>query len=120
MTSSDDQIEVADWAHLDAATTAMDDVAADLSATLRYAVTWMCRRDGFAPSPVCLLRPLAEAMDVVAAALDEAGRRYLADWQRVRDGVVVAAGELRGSDERARVRSAALAEALAHLDDEAA
>jgi hypothetical protein len=120
MTSSTDPIEVATWAHLATATAAMDDVADDLSAILAFAITWMCRRDGFAPSPVCLLRPLAEAMDVAAAALEEGGRRYLADWQRLRDGVNAAAGELRGSDERARVRSAALTDVLARLDDEAA
>ncbi len=101
-------LEIDDWADLDRLDLRMDEVGAQVDATVRYAVAWMCRRDGFATSPACLLRPLAEVMDRVGEAFTVAGRRYADDWQRLRDGVVLAKRDLHGSDVRAADRTPSL------------
>ncbi|WP_134766903.1 hypothetical protein [Nocardioides sp. 1609] len=110
---SSPEITVEDWADLERLPRAMDDVGQQLEDTLGYAVRWMCRRDGFATSPVCVLQPLAEVMDVVAAAFAGAGRRYLDDWHQLRDDVVMAGRELRASDDRATARAGVVDDAVA-------
>lgn len=101
-------LEIDDWDDLGRLDLNMDEVGVQADATVRYAVAWMCRRDGFATSPACLLRPLAEVMDLVGEAFAVAGRRYADDWQRLRDGVVLAKRDLRGSDVRAADRTPSL------------
>ncbi|NPC98838.1 hypothetical protein [Nocardioides sp. zg-DK7169] len=86
------------WLDLRRLPEVMDEVAAQAAAVVDHAVTWVARRDGFEPSPVCLLRPLGEAMDQVAAAFEELGSRYAAQWQDVRDAVVASTAELERSD----------------------
>ncbi|WP_340537094.1 hypothetical protein [Nocardioides sp. GXZ039] len=107
---SSPEIDVDQWADLDHLPHVLDDVGRQLDDTTDYAVTWMCRRDGFATSPACVLTPLAEVMDLLAAAFEGAGRRYHDDWQRRRDDVVAATAELRASDGRAQVRADAVLE----------
>ncbi len=91
-------IEVAAWADLRALPGAMDALEAQLDDVVRHARGWVCSREGFEPSPACLLRPLAELMDLLDDAFAEAGRRFADQWQDVRDGVVVAATDLSDTD----------------------
>jgi hypothetical protein len=95
-------IEVDDWATLDGLVTAMAEVGEQMAATTSYAVGWMCRPDGFVPSPVCLLRPLAEVLELVAGAFAEVGRVWDDDWERMRDATTEASRRLRASDLRGR------------------
>ncbi len=55
-------IEIDDWADLDRLDLNMDEVGAQADATVRYAVAWMCRRDGFATSQACVFINLSEVM----------------------------------------------------------
>lgn len=92
------EVFVERWLDLRRLPEVMDDVADQAAQVVDHAVTWVARRDGFEPSPVCLLRPLAEAMDQVGAAFEELGRRYAAQWQEIRDAVVTAGADLARSD----------------------
>lgn len=87
----------------------MDEVGDQADAIVRHARTWVASRRGFEPSPVCLLRPLAEAMDAVSWAFEEAGRRLAEEWSQVRAGVVVAERELADADRAAAAACTALA-----------
>ncbi|WP_182524594.1 hypothetical protein [Nocardioides dongkuii] len=86
----------------------MDEVGAQADQVVRHATTWVASRRGFEPSPVCLLRPLAEAMDLVAWAFESAGRELAEQWAEVRAGVVLAERALASSDGAAAGASAAL------------
>jgi hypothetical protein len=97
-------IEVTDWADLRALPRAMDALEAQLGDVVRHARRWVCNRDGFEPSPACLLRPLAELMDQLDAAFAGAGRRFAEQWQEVRDGLVVAATDVADADVEAARR----------------
>lgn len=102
-------IEVASWADLVGLATTMEEVGDDMARTTAYAVRWVCRPDGFATSPVCLLRPLAEVVERLGEAFGEAGRVWREDWLREREATVVATRGLRGSDEAAGDRFVAVA-----------
>lgn len=105
---------VDDWSDLDRLREAMLEVDDQLAATVDHAVLHMCRPDGFAPSPACLLRPLSEVMELIGSALEAGGRAYRQDWRRTGDDVLAAARELRASDVGAADRSHRLGTALAH------
>jgi len=94
------------WLDLRRLPEVMDDAGGQAAAIVEHAVTWVARRDGFEPSPVCLLRPLAEAMDQVAVAFEELGRRYAEQWREIRDAVVLSTAELEHAD-RAAAQDAA-------------
>jgi hypothetical protein len=96
----EETIEVAAWSDLRELPVAMDAYAAQAGAIVDHAEAWMCRRDGFEPSPACVLRPLAEAMDPLRVGCAEVGRWFAADWADLREGVLAAAEELRTTDER--------------------
>ena len=93
-------IEVSTWAELRELPTAMDRFAEQLAAITQHAVTWVCRRDGFEPSPACVLRPLAEAMDPLRAGCETVGRWFADDWADLRAGVTAAADDLGATDDR--------------------
>lgn len=92
-------IEVATWADLRALPAAMDELADQLDAVVGHARAWVCSPAGFEPSPVCVLRPLAEVMGVLDEAFARAGRIFAEQWERVRDGVVVATDDLGSTDD---------------------
>ena len=106
---SETTIEVAAWDELEQLAGAMGEVGEEMARTTAYAVAWMCRPDGFDTSPVCLLRPLAEVLERVGEAFEEAGRRWGDDWRREQEATSAAARDLRLGDERARDRSLVLA-----------
>lgn len=95
---TDTTIEIGDWSELEGLVAVMRQVGEQMSATTSYAVGWMCRPDGFATSPACLLRPLGELMELVGDAFAEAGRAWSDDWERAVDATVVSTRGLRASD----------------------
>lgn len=100
----DTTIQVDDWAVLDGLVGAMSEVGEQMAATTSYAVGWVCRPDGFVTSPVCVLRPLAGVLELVADAFTETGRVWGEDWERICDATADAARGLRDSDLRGRDR----------------
>lgn len=103
------EVYVEDWQDLRRLPAVMDEVAEQADLIVGHARTWVANRAGFEPSPVCLLRPLAEAMDLVDWAFRRLGEELDEQWSQVRAGVVAAEWELRSSDDRATTTSAALA-----------
>jgi len=89
---------VTDWEDLRRLPGVLDETATQATQITAHAVRWVARRDGFEPSPVCLLRPLAEAMEVVRSAFECAGRTTVAALADLGHGVEVAARELEASD----------------------
>lgn len=106
------ELFVEQWADLRRLPLVMDDVADQADRIVAHATTWVAGRAGFEPSPVCLLRPLAEAMDVVARGFEALGSEFAREWSQVRDGVVAAERLLAGSDVRAADASATVGRAL--------
>lgn len=91
-------LEVATWADLAALPARMAELAEQADAIVRHARAWVCRRDGFEPSPVCVLRPLAAAMDPLEGAFVELGRRLDDQWRDLADGLRAAAIDLAAAD----------------------
>jgi hypothetical protein len=89
---------VTDWDDLRRLPGVLDETADQAAAITAHAVRWVARPDGFEPSPVCLLRPLAEAMGVVRAAFEASGRTAVDALADLRHGVEVATRELEASD----------------------
>lgn len=94
-------IVVESWQDLRRLPSDLDEVGAQAARIVDHATTWVCRKEGFEPSPVCVLRPLAEAMDLVASAFDATGHEFAERWAMLRSGVVVASAGLADSDYRA-------------------
>ena len=97
---ADRDIDIPAWTDLDRLDEDMALLADQLRSITRYARTWVCQRAGFEPSPLCLLRPLAPLLDLVADGFLELERLALADWADLREGVAGAAADLRGLDLR--------------------
>ncbi|MEI5671825.1 MULTISPECIES: hypothetical protein [unclassified Nocardioides] len=102
------EVFVEAWDDLRRLPQVMDEAAEQAERIVGHATTWVANRAGFEPSPVCLLRPLAEAMDLVAWAFRRTGEEFAEQWAEVRAGVVTAERELAGSDGRAAGSSVAL------------
>lgn len=97
-------IEVATWSDLHAVPEVMDELGAQAEAVVRHAREWVCNPAGFAPTPACLLRPLADVMETLDAAFAEVGRLFADDWAQLRDGVVVASSDLLATDHAVAAR----------------
>ena len=93
-------IEVTTWVELRDLPAAMDRFATHFGDIIDHAVAWVCRRDGFEPSPACVLRPLAEAMDPLRAGCESVGRWFADDWADLRAGVATAVDDLDATDDR--------------------
>lgn len=106
------EVFVEEWVDLRRLPLVMDDVADQAARIVGHATTWVASRSGFEPSPVCLLRPLAEAMDLVRWAFERAGREFAEEWSDVRAGVVTAERLLAGSDDRAAAAAGSLTRSL--------
>jgi hypothetical protein len=87
--------EFDDFRHL---TTAYDEVGAQRLDLSRYVGRWVCDREGFEPSPACVLRPLAEAMDVVRAGFEELADEFGRRWSRGRDAIMASERALRAAE----------------------
>ena len=60
----DGDIDISSWTDLDGLPDDIEVLVAQAHEIFQHARTWVCQRAGFEPSPVCLLSPLAELMDV--------------------------------------------------------
>lgn len=89
---------VEDWGDLRRLPGALGTTADQAEEITAYAARWVAQRDGFEPSPACLLRPLAEAMDVVRAAFEASGRAAVEALADLAHGVEAAARDLEASD----------------------
>jgi len=102
--SRSDQVRLTAWSALDGLTGEMDELADQISAITAYARRWVCQRAGFEPSPLCLMRPLAELMDVLADAFAGLERVAHDDVADLRLGLAQTGRELRAADEEAAAR----------------
>lgn len=96
---ADGDIAVTSWTDLERLPREMDALAAQYSEISRYARGWVCQRAGFEPSPVCLLRPLAEAMDVLADVFTVVERVGSDHWDDLHEAVVATTADLRAVDQ---------------------
>lgn len=96
---ADGDIDVTSWTDLENLPREMDALSDQYGEIFGYARRWVCRRAGFEPSPVCLLRPLAESMDVLSEVfglVEGVGRRH---WDDLHDAVVATTVDLRTVDQ---------------------
>lgn len=112
MSTNAAEVYVERWADLQRLPQVMDEAGEQADQIVRYARTWVANRAGFEPSPVCVLRPLADAMDAVAWAFEQTGEAFAEQWAEVRAGVVESQRLLAASDGRATDASAGLGHAL--------
>ena len=96
---ADGDIDIASWTDLDGLPADVDVLAAQAHEIFEHARTWVCQRGGFEPSPVCLLAPLADLMDLFAQGFTEVERIAVADWQSIRDAVAAASADLKAVDQ---------------------
>jgi hypothetical protein len=87
------------WGELDRLDDEMAQLAGQASELTSYAARWVCQRAGFEPSPLCLLRPLAELMDVLADGFADLRDLALEDWADLRQGVSLTRRDLRTVDD---------------------
>ncbi|WP_322937055.1 hypothetical protein [Nocardioides bizhenqiangii] len=97
--AGDGDIDITSWTDLDGLPRDIDVLAAQAHQIFQHARTWVCQREGFEPSPICLLSPLAELMDVFAQGFAEVERIAVADWQSIREAVVATTADLKAVDQ---------------------
>lgn len=97
-------IDIPAWHDLTRLDEDMGLLAEQLRSVTAYARTWVCQPDGLEPSPLCLLRPLAAVLDLVAGGFLELERVALADWADLREGVAGTRADLHTVDLGARER----------------
>ena len=95
----DGDIDITSWTDLDGLPDDIDVLAAQAHEIFEHARTWVCQRGGFQPSPICLLSPLADLMDVFANGFGEVERVAVADWHSIRDAVVATTADLKAVDQ---------------------
>ncbi len=97
-------IDIPAWHDLTRLDEDMALLAGQLRSVTGYARTWVCQTDGLEPSSLCLLRPLAAVLDLVAEGFLELERLALGDWDDLRRGVAGTRVDLGTADARARER----------------
>lgn len=95
----DGDIDVTSWTDLDGLPGDIDVLAAQAREVFAHARTWVCQRAGFEPSPVCLLSPLAELMDLLAQGFSEVEGCAVRDWESIRSAVVATTADLKAVDQ---------------------
>lgn len=95
----DGDIDISSWTDLDGLPGDIDVLATQAHDIFDHARTWVCQRGGFEPSPVCLLSPLADLMDLFADGFTEVERIAVADWLSIRDAVVATTADLKAVDQ---------------------
>lgn len=95
----DGDIDVTSWTDLEGLPDDMAALDAQYSAITEHATTWVCQRAGFEPSPVCLFRPLAEVMDLLAEAFGWTQRLVADEWADLRAGVAATTADLQAVDQ---------------------
>jgi len=97
--AADGDIDITSWTDLDGLPGDIDVLAAQAHQIFEHARTWVCQRAGFEPSPICLLSPLAELMDVFAHGFNGVEQVAVADWRSIRDAVVATTADLKAVDQ---------------------
>jgi hypothetical protein len=87
------------WGDLDRLDDEMAELAGQVAELTSYAGRWVCQRSGFEPSPLCLLHPLAELMDLLADGFGDLGDLALDDWAGLRHAVALTRRDLRTVDD---------------------
>lgn len=96
---SDRTIDVTSWSDLAGLPQDMALLDAQFRQLSDHARQWVCNKQGFAPSPVCLLQPLGEFMDWLAEAVTAAEHVVHGEWGTLSDGVAAATTELQWLDQ---------------------
>ncbi len=95
----DGDIDITSWTDLDGLPADIDMLADQAHEIFEHARAWVCQRSGFEPSPICLLAPLADLMDVFAQGFTEVEQIAVADWRSIRDAVVATTADLKAVDQ---------------------
>ncbi|WP_370290964.1 hypothetical protein [Nocardioides sp.] len=106
---SSQEMEVAAWSDLDLLVADLDTLTEHLGALGSYGRRWVCRPDGVQTSPVCLLRPVAGAFDLLSEALRDLEDAARADLIAVQAAVVAGAADLHATDGRVQRSMGAVA-----------
>lgn len=96
---ADGDIDITAWTDLDGLPADIEVLAAQAHQIFEHARAWVCQRSGFEPSPVCLLAPLADLMDVFAHGFTEVEQVAVGDWESIRDAVVATTADLKAIDQ---------------------
>lgn len=91
-------LEVTSWADLTGLPEDMAQLDEQFRRISEHAREWVCNTQGFAPSPVCLLRPLGEFMDGLAEAVTAAEQVVHREWDTLAAGVDGVVGDLQATD----------------------
>ena len=97
--AADGDIDITAWTDLAGLPDDIDVLAAQLSAIAGHARQWVCQGAGFEPSQLCLLRPLADVMDLLAAGFSELEQVGVDDLADIRSGVEDTTADLQAIDD---------------------
>ena len=97
--AADGDIDVTAWTDLAGLPDDIDVLSSQLSAIAGYARQWVCQGAGFEPSQLCLLRPLAGVMDLLAEGFGELEQVGVDDLADLRAGVEETTADLQAIDE---------------------
>ena len=97
--AADGDIDITSWTDLAGLPDDLDALAGQLTSIVRYARQWVCQRTGFEPSALCLLQPLGELMDLLAAGFQQLEYVALDDLADLRAGVVETSADLKSVDQ---------------------
>lgn len=95
-----DTIQVSSWQELGRLPADMMLLDEQFREICDHARRWACNKQGFAPSPVCLLQPLAEFLDGLAEAVTVAEQQVHREWDDLTAGVVAATSAMHDLDHR--------------------
>lgn len=96
--AADGDIDVSAWTDLAGLPDDMEALAGQLRSITGYARRWACQGAGFEPSRLCLLRPLAGLMDLLAEGFTELEQVGVADWADLEAAVVDTTADLQAAD----------------------
>ncbi|MBF4161561.1 hypothetical protein [Nocardioides acrostichi] len=99
--SVDEGVYVEDLGRLHGVPPAMEDLATQMSQVVDYATTYVCRREPFEPSPLCVLRPLAGAMTRLAGAFEDLGALWAHEWAELEQSTCRATSLIEDADSSA-------------------
>jgi hypothetical protein len=78
--------------------TAMSEVGTQAITIETYVDQWVCQKDGFEPTDICVLKPLAAAMDALKGAFDQGVTTFFDRWDSVREEAARAVQDIERQD----------------------
>src|SRR4249919_1349275 len=93
-------LQIHEFDDLDHLARALDQVGDQARRLSDFVGTWVCQRGAFETSDLCLLQPLAPAVDAVAAAFESFVRGFGGDWSGLADGVLATRRALTDADDQ--------------------